>query len=138
MIFKNFIMNKYLLIILTIFSFTINAQTANTTVVSNLSAEQFKTAIANDKNGILIDLRTPDEIKKGFIKGAIEIDYLSKEFDKQLLKLDKNKTYYVYCAAGGRSGDCAELMEKQGFKKVVNLEKGFSDWEKKGFAVEKK
>ncbi|MBA3706467.1 MAG: rhodanese-like domain-containing protein [Bacteroidetes bacterium] len=131
-------MNKYLLIILTIFSFTINAQTANTTVVSNLSAEQFKTAIANDKNGILIDLRTPDEIKKGFIKGAIEIDYLSKEFDKQLLKLDKNKTYYVYCAAGGRSGDCAELMEKQGFKKVVNLEKGFSDWEKKGFAVEKK
>lgn len=115
------------------------AQTANTQVVTNLSAQRFKTVIESDKNAIIIDLRTPDEIaKKGFIKGAIFIDYLSKDFEKELAKLDKTKTYYIYCAAGGRSGDCAELMEKQGFKRVYNLEKGLSDWITKGFPVEKK
>ena len=71
-------------------------------------------------------------------KGAVFVDYLSKEWEKEVAKLDKNKTYYVYCAAGGRSADAAEYMEKHGFKKVYNLEKGFSEWNKKGFPIEKK
>lgn len=115
------------------------AQKANTQVVTNVSSERFKAIIEADKSAIILDLRTPDEvIKKGFIKGAILLDYLSKDFDKELAKLDKSKTYYIYCAAGGRSGDCAEQMEKQGFKRVYNLEKGLSDWITKGFPIEKK
>jgi rhodanese-related sulfurtransferase len=53
-------------------------------------------------------------------------------------KLDKTKTYLIYCAGGGRSGECADLMKKEGFTHVVNLEKGFDDWKKKGFEVETK
>jgi rhodanese-related sulfurtransferase len=51
--------------------------------------------------------------------------------------LDKNKTYYIFCAGGGRSGDCLELMQKAGFKEVVELEKGFDNWKSKGFDVQK-
>lgn len=133
-------MKKQFLIIIAIFSFGSStfAQTANTTVVTNLSAERFKAIIANDKEGVIIDLRTTDEINKGFIKGSVQLDFLAKDSEKQIDKLDKNKTYYIYCAAGGRSGDAAEYMEKHGFKRVYNLEKGFSDWAKKGFPVEKK
>ncbi|OFY85853.1 MAG: hypothetical protein A3F72_12595 [Bacteroidetes bacterium RIFCSPLOWO2_12_FULL_35_15] len=107
-------------------------------MVTNLSAERFKAIIENDKEGLIIDLRTTDEINKGFIKGAVQLDFLAKDSEKQIDKLDKNKTYYIYCASGGRSGDAAEYMEKHGFKRVYNLEKGFSDWAKKGFPVEKK
>lgn len=104
--------------------------------VSNLGAEEFKKQVDSQK-GILIDLRTGDEIKnKGMIKGAFQIDFLSKDAEKEIDKLDKTKTYLIYCAGGGRSGDCAELMKKKGFKEVVNLSKGFDDWKKKGFAVE--
>ena len=133
-------MKKQFLICMAILSFGFNsfAQTANTTVVTNLSAERFKAIIANDKNGAIIDLRTTDEINKGFIKGSVELDWLAKDSEQQMDKLDKNKTYYIYCAAGGRSGEAAEYMEKHGFKRVYNLEKGFSDWAKKGFPVEKK
>jgi rhodanese-related sulfurtransferase len=28
-------------------------------------------------------------------------------------------------------------MEQQGFKTIINLEKGFSDWQKNGFEIEK-
>jgi rhodanese-related sulfurtransferase len=133
-------MKKQFLIFIAIFSFGINsfAQTTNSIVVTNLSSERFKAIIANDKDGVIIDLRTTDEINKGFIKGSIQLNFLAKDAEQQIDKLDKNKTYYIYCAAGGRSADAAEYMESHGFKRIYNLEKGFSDWAKKGFPVEKK
>ena len=73
-----------------------------------------------------------------FVCAVVQLDFLAKDAEKQIDKLDKNKTYYIYCAAGGRSGDAAEYMEKNGFKKVYNLEKGFSEWLQKGLPIEKK
>ena len=106
--------------------------------VKNVDAVEFKKLIA-EKKYVLIDLRTNDEIKsKGMIKGATQIDFLDKNGEATIEKLDKNKSYLIYCAGGGRSADCAELMQKQGFKEVINLEKGFSDWKNKGFDIETK
>jgi len=105
---------------------------------NDLDAAAFKKLI-DDKKGIVIDLRTPDEIKsKGKIKGALEIDFLANDAEDKIKKLDKKKTYLVYCAGGGRSGDCKDLMVKEGFSNVVNLSKGFDDWKKKGFEIETK
>ena len=133
-------MKKTLFVLIAIFSFGISsfAQTPSTKVVTNLTAERFKAIITNAKAGEIIDLRTTDEINKGFIKGAVQLDFLAKDAFAQIDKLDKEKNYYIYCASGGRSGDAAEYMEKHGFKHVYNLEKGFSDWSKKGLPVEKK
>ena len=108
------------------------------TKIENVDAASFKKLI-DEKKGYLIDLRTDDELKnKGFIKGAAQIDYFKKDAEAVISKLDKNKTYLIYCAGGGRSGECADLMQKQGFTHVINLEKGFDDWKKKGFEVEMK
>jgi rhodanese-related sulfurtransferase len=124
-------MKKLLLLLMMFGLSSIYGQT-----VKNVNAEEFKKQI-DSKNGVLIDLRTTDEIKsKGKIKGAQQIDYLAKDAEKEIEKLDKNKTYLIYCAGGGRSGECAELMQKKGFKEVINLEKGFGEWKTKGFEVE--
>jgi len=110
----------------------------NTAKVENVDPAAFKKYI-DEKKGILIDLRTDDEIRnKGKIKGATQIDFLAKDAETKISKLDKSKTYLIYCAGGGRSGDCAELMEKQGFTHVINLEKGIEAWKKMGFEVETK
>jgi rhodanese-related sulfurtransferase len=107
-------------------------------VIKNVDVATFKKMI-DEKKYILIDLRTADEIKsKGKIKGATELDFLDKNAEANIEKLDKKKSYLIYCAGGGRSSDCAELMKKQGFKQVVNLEKGFGDWKNKGFEIETK
>ena len=132
-------MKKYLLILVSVASFSAFAQTAATSVITNVSAEDFQKLSSADKNGMIIDLRTNDELAaKGYIKGAVQIDWLAKDNEKQIDKLDKNKTYYIYCAAGGRSGECGEYMEKHGFKRIFNLSKGFSSWAAKGLTVEKK
>lgn len=106
------------------------------TKVEHVDAATFKQLIDANK-GVLIDLRTHDELKnKGYIKGARQIDYLDKQAENTIAGLDKSKTYLIYCAGGGRSGECVELMSRQGFTHVVNLEKGFDDWKRKGFATE--
>ncbi len=126
-------MKKLLIIAFTMFVGFLNAQT-----IKNVDAATFKKMI-DEKKGVLIDLRTTEEINsKGQIKGAQQIDFLSKEIEANIAKLDKKKTYLIYCAGGGRSGDCAEMMQKMGFKEVYNLEKGFGDWKNKGFDIEKK
>jgi rhodanese-related sulfurtransferase len=106
--------------------------------IKNVDAPTFKKLI-EEKKSILIDLRTSPEIdKKGMIKDAIQLDFLAKDSEAQIAKLDKNKSYLIYCAGGGRSGDCATLMQTLGFKNVSNLEKGFEDWKSKGYEVVKR
>lgn len=127
-------MKNIVLLSLLFFGFGLNAQIQ----IKNVDAATFKKLVDENKS-ILIDLRTNDEIiSKGIIKGAVQIDYFSKTAEVQIEKLDKKKTYLIYCAGGGRSGECVELMKKLGFTDVVNLEKGFDDWKRKGFEIEKK
>jgi rhodanese-related sulfurtransferase len=124
-------MKKILTLAFVLLGFCFVAQTN----VKHVDANEFKKWI-DEKKGILIDLRTNDELqKKGMIKGAIQIDYFDKSAESRIGNLDKSKTYLIYCAGGGRSGECAELMTKLGFKMVIDLEKGFDDWKRKGFEV---
>lgn len=122
-------MKKILSILFVVIATALFSQTK----IENVDAATFKKYI-DEKKGVLIDLRTDDELKnKGMIKGATQIDFLAKDAEEKISKLDKKKTYLIYCAGGGRSGDCAEFMEKQGFSHVVNLEKGIEGWKKSGF-----
>jgi len=128
-------MKKLLLIthLLMLFGF-IKAQN----VVRHVDANTFQ-KLLDTKNYVLIDLRTTDEINsKGLIEGAIQIDYLAKDSEKKIEQLSKNTPYLIYCAGGGRSSDCAELMRKLGFTEVVNLEKGFDNWKKQEHKTIKK
>ena len=130
--------NKNMKNTITIIAILLSSFGFSQTLIENVDAATFKKLI-DEKKSYLIDLRTDDELKnKGFIKGATQIDYFKKDAEAIITKLDKRKTYLIYCAGGGRSGECAELMKKEGFTHVINLEKGFDDWKKKGFEVELK
>ena len=104
-------------------STTLKAQTINKKVSKAEFSELMK------KTGSqLIDVRTPREFSNGFIQGAKNIDYNGDSFEKQMKKLDKNKPVLVYCAAGGRSENAAELLNEWGFKEVYDLEGGYNGW----------
>jgi rhodanese-related sulfurtransferase len=121
---------QFVLPLLFIISTQVNAQN-----IQDVDAATFK-KLMSPKN-IIIDLRTPSEIKtKGKIKGAVEIDFLALDAEEKIKKLDKTKTYMIYCAGGGRSSDCKELMVKEGFANIIHLTKGYDDWKKKGFETE--
>ena len=90
-----------------------------------------------DKTNIVLDVRTPREYASGHIQRAILIDANSQEFEHNISKLDKQKTYLVYCGAGVRSARACEKLAGLGFTNLVDLPAGFKGWEKAGKQVEK-
>lgn len=89
----------------------------------------------NDPNFIILDVRTSDEYQTGYIENAINIDFYSDSFEEDLGKLDKNKTYLIYCKSGNRSGRALKLMEKLKFKKVYNMQGGITTWENNKYST---
>jgi rhodanese-related sulfurtransferase len=97
--------------------------------VINKKVEKAEFSKLMKKSGVqLIDVRTSREFSNGFIAGAKNIDYNGDSFEKQVKKLDKNKPVLVYCAAGGRSENAAELLKGWGFTVVYDLIGGYNGW----------
>lgn len=85
----------------------------------------------------VLDVRTPEEFAAGHLKGAKNVDFNEDDFEKQLSTLDRNKTWLVHCAAGGRSTRSLKLLDKLGFKSVIHLDEGYKGWTAAGLPVEK-
>ncbi|MFZ3231496.1 MAG: rhodanese-like domain-containing protein [Pseudobdellovibrio sp.] len=71
-----------------------------------------------EQGAIVIDVRTPEEFKKGSRPGSLNIPL--SEIYSSLSKLDKEKTIILCCASGTRSGMAAGILKKHGFKKILN------------------
>ena len=80
---------------------------------------------------ILIDVRTPEEFAEGSIDGALNINWLSDEFNNQVAVLDKSKKLYVYCKKGGRSLMSQARLKELGFTHVIDLEGGYDAYSSK-------
>jgi rhodanese-related sulfurtransferase len=92
-----------------------------------VTKEEFKAYMESNKVQI-VDVRTPDEFSAGNIKGAVNYDIYSADFQTKLESLDKTQPVLIYCKSGGRSSKALDLMKTMGFKTVLELEGGFSNW----------
>jgi thioredoxin 1 len=93
-----------------------------------LDVNAFEQNINADKNIQLIDVRTPSEYAEGFIGTAKNIDWNGDNFAAEAAKLDKTKSVYVYCLAGGRSASAANKLKEMGFTQVFDLKGGMNAW----------
>ena len=99
-----------------------------TGTVKQITVMQLSKMLEADVPLNIIDVRSPDEIKDGKIEGAMEIEFESDDFDQKIEPLEREKSYILYCAAGGRSTKAAKRMLQKGFKSVYNLEGGYDAW----------
>ncbi|MFX1293258.1 MAG: FAD-dependent oxidoreductase [Promethearchaeota archaeon] len=74
------------------------------------------------KNGFLLDVRTPLEHKLGTIEGAININDL--KFRDHLNEIPKDRAIYTFCATGYRSYLTTRILLQHGYKEVYNLSGG--------------
>ncbi len=112
-------------------------ETLTVSRVKNVTIEEAEKTLKENKQVVVIDLRTPAEFKSGHFEGAKNIDFLSPEFAKKVSELDKSKTYLVHCAAGGRSTKSLKVFQDQKFQSVLHLSDGFQAWQKAGKPVAK-
>ncbi|RZS96218.1 rhodanese-like domain-containing protein [Cecembia calidifontis] len=98
-----------------------------------LSPDEFEVqAKKHKKKNVILDIRTPEEVAEGYIEGAKFVDFLGGNFETEIQKLDKKKTYYVYCRSARRTIPATEKMKELGFKKVYMLDGGLNNWIEKG------
>ncbi|HSZ25639.1 MAG TPA: rhodanese-like domain-containing protein [Cytophagaceae bacterium] len=86
--------------------------------------------LSKKQNVVVLDVRTPEEYKEGHLDKAVLMNYNSNTFQQEVNKLDKSKTYLVYCKAGGRSARASAELAKKGLV-VYNLDGGISNWKGK-------
>ena len=99
------------------------------TGVVNLGSKEFEKQLSENKNAVLLDVRTEMENAQARIPNSVLIDISSSAFQKEIDQLDRNKSYYVYCRSGNRSYHAARMMHQMGFEKVYNLASGIIDWQ---------
>lgn len=105
-----------------------SAQSQEDGGIKTLLASDFSTQ-EKDTNTVVIDVRSPEEVANGFIPGTdLFINFFDGNFQDQLQKLDKTKTYVVYCHSGNRSAKAANVMQQIGFTTIYNLQGGISSW----------
>ena len=85
----------------------------------------------------LVDVRTPEEVKAGYIAGAEHIDIYDPKFIDKVSKLDKTKPVAVYCAVGGRSANAGRKLQELGFTQVYDLAEGYRGWARAGKPIKK-
>ena len=83
-------------------------------------------------NFIVLDIRTPAEFAEERIAGATLVDFYAPTFRQELSKLDRGKTYFVYCRTGNRSGKAMALFNELGFQDVIHLATGITGWKGAG------
>lgn len=100
-----------------------------------VTPEKVAASLKKDPKIVVVDLRTPEEYAAGHLAKAVNVNFFSEDFEKELAKLDRTKTYVMHCKSGGRSTKSLAVWKKLGFKKVLHLDTGILGWQKAGLKL---
>ncbi|MEB2784241.1 rhodanese-like domain-containing protein [Algoriphagus persicinus] len=110
---------------------------AQSSEVKAITVSEFE-ELAKNKGAVrILDVRTPEEMAEGHLPNAKNIDYTNDNFKREIAKLDKKRTYLLYCKSGIRSGNAASIMKAAGFTHIYSLDGGIEAWQKAGKPIEK-
>lgn len=105
-------------------SLTLHAQGVRTT-----SSDKVEDLLKSNPETVILDVRTPGEFSQGHLAGALNIDARQADVYSRIGKLDKSKTYLVYCRTRNRSGLISSYMANNNFKNVIQMTDGMMGWE---------
>lgn len=94
--------------------------------METITTTELRTRLAGDFQGLLIDVREPDEWAIANIPGATLIPLGSVQ--NHLDKLPKDREILIHCKSGRRSARAVELLLANGFTDVKNVEGGIDAW----------
>ncbi len=101
-----------------------------------LPVDDFEKKYSELPQAQLIDVRTSGEYGGGHLPKAQNMDVRSADFQQKIQSLDKTKPLFVYCLSGGRSAAASEILRKNGFTQVYDLQGGYLKWTSKNKPVE--
>lgn len=94
---------------------------------NEIDYENAKVILKNDREAILLDVRSPQEYKEEHLEGSINIPLydLSKRSENTIK--DKKCTIVVYCQSGNRSKKAIDILSNQGYETLYNIKGGLDN-----------
>ncbi|MFQ5861363.1 MAG: rhodanese-like domain-containing protein [Dehalococcoidia bacterium] len=98
-----------------------------------ITTDEAKEMLERGGDGVVVDVRNPDEWHAGHIKGSlwIPVDEVLNRIDE----LPQDKKLLFICAQGVRSGLACEMAAAMGFPSelLYNIEDGVPAWMEKSY-----
>lgn len=105
-----------------------NIVKSSTAAYKEITASQ-TTYLMNREQGVVVDIRSKEDFRKGHITGAVHIlpsDIKAGNLGK--LENQKSNPIIVVCQTGQSSQESANLLAKGGFENVSLLKNGLIAW----------
>lgn len=90
----------------------------------NISGAQAEMMIKTNNNILILDARSPEEFMSEHIPNAINIPVDDMQYNMSTLNYYRQYKIIVYCGSGVRSKRASDILIKNGFSKVYNLNGG--------------
>lgn len=86
---------------------------------------------------VILDVRTEQEFRQGYIQGAALLDYYAPDFRERFAELDRDATIFTYCRSGNRSSHVLKMADDLEFRNVYDLRGGILAWREAGLPLSK-
>jgi len=106
--------------------------------VKLISLEALKERVESraQKPFTLVDVREKDEVRAGYIPGAVHVPRGFLEMQAEQKLPNKAEEIIVYCAGGTRSAFAAKTLSELGYENVTSANPGFVRWKDLKYPVE--
>ncbi|HEY0469060.1 MAG TPA: molybdopterin-synthase adenylyltransferase MoeB [Polyangiaceae bacterium] len=106
--------------------------------VKLISLEALKARLESraQKPFTLVDVREKDEVRAGYIPGAVHVPRGFLEMQAEQKLPNKSEEIIVYCAGGTRSAFAAKTLTELGYENVTSANPGFVRWKDLKYPVE--
>lgn len=83
--------------------------------------------LKNDKEMLLIDVRSPQEYKESHLDGAINLPLYDIEQKAQEQIKRKDTPIIIYCQSGSRSRRAIQILRQEGYENLYEIKGGLDN-----------
>lgn len=103
--------------------------------VQEISPEEAQERLKDGDRTVFVDIREPEHVALGYIKGSVFIRADELEMQLRHLLPDKSAPVVLYCRSGIQSLLTAMTLKEMGYQDVRNLAGGIEAWKEAGYEV---
>src|SRR3989454_6934946 len=104
-------------------------------VVPEVSPDEVKGKLDGGPRPVLLDVREKDEVRQGYVPGALSLPRGFLEMRVEETVPDKTTPIVAYCAGGTRSLLAGRILRELGYTNVASMRGGFTAWKNQGAPV---
>ena len=91
---------------------------------TEIDYDSVRKILKNDKQAVLVDVRSNQEYKEYHLEGSINLPFYDLKSDCEKELKDKNATIILYCQTGIRSKKALKILENKGYQNLYEIKGG--------------